>query len=132
MYIFLDVLLSLLHSLLIVFVLAGWAMKQTRRAHLTLIGLTVFSWIGLGYWYGFGYCPLTDWHWQVKRKLGQSGLPSSYVKYYLDSATGLEWDASLVDASVAGLGLAALSLNLIKTKLESDQGQPAAPSETRR
>ncbi len=119
MYLFLDVLLALLHLLLIVFVLTGWAMKQTRRAHLTLLGLTAFSWLGLGYWYGFGYCPLTDWHWQVKRKLGESGLPGSYVKYYLDSVTGSDWDAFLIDASVAGLGLAALSLNLIIARLES-------------
>ena len=119
MYILLDVVLSLLHWLLIVFVLAGWAMKQTRRAHLTLLGLTAFSWVGLGYWYGFGYCPLTDWHWQLKRKLGGSGLPGSYVKYYLDSATGSDWDPFLVDASVAGLGLAALGLNLIIAGLES-------------
>ncbi len=125
MYILLDTLLSLLHWLLIVFVLTGWAMKRTRKAHLTLLGLTVFSWLGLGYWLGFGYCLLTDWHWQVKRNLGQSGLPSSYVKYCLDSATDLDWDAFLVDSSVTGLGLAALSLNLIAKKLESSESFPA-------
>ncbi len=119
MYLFLDALLSLLHFLLIAFVLTGWALKRTRRAHLTLMGLTAFSWLGLGYWYGLGYCPLTDWHWQVKRKLGETGLPSSYIKYYLDSTTGSDWNSSLVDTAVGSLGFAALSLNLIVGKLES-------------
>ena len=70
MYIFLDALLFLLHSLLIIFVLTGWAIKKTRKTHLTLLGLTLFSRLGLGYWYRFGYCPLTDWHWQLKRRQG--------------------------------------------------------------
>ena len=124
MYLFLDVFFFLLHSLLMVFVLTGWAMKRTRKAHLVLLGLTMLSWLGLGPWYGFGYCPFTDWHWQVKRKLGEYELPSSYVKYYLDSSTGLDWDAFLIDVSVAGFGLAALSLNLIKARLESDATIP--------
>ena len=120
MYLFLDVFFFLLHSLLIAFVMTGWAMKRTRKAHLGLLGLTMLSWLGLGTWYGFGYCPFTDWHWQVKRKLGEFELPGSYVKYYLDSATGWNWDGFLVDLSVAGVGLAALGLNLIKARLESD------------
>ncbi len=124
MYLFLDIFFLLFHSLLIVFLLAGWALKRTRKAHRLLILLTVFSWLGLGMWYGFGYCPLTDWHWQVKRKLGETELPISYVKYYLDSATGLDWDAFLVDASVAALGLAALGLNLLKARLESNTAMP--------
>ena len=125
MYLFLDALLSLLHLLVIVFVLTGWAMKRTRKAHLILLGLTLFSWLGLGYRYGLGYCPLTDWHWQVKRKLGETGLPSSYIKYYLDSGTGADWNSSLVDAAVGGLGVVALSLNLIARKLESRRSFPA-------
>ncbi len=124
MYLFLDVFFLLLHWLLIVFVLTGWAMKRTRKAHLGLLGLTMLSWLGLGTYYGFGYCPFTDWHWQVKRKLGESELPSSYVKYYLDSATGLNWDGFVVDVSVTAIGLAALSLNLIMARLESRSAVP--------
>lgn len=40
--------------------------------------------MGLGYFYGWGYCLLTDWHWEIKRKLGEVDLPSSFVSYSLD------------------------------------------------
>lgn len=113
MYLFLDVFLLLVHLLLILFVLAGWAFPRSRRAHLALIILMIASWIGLGSCYGLGYCPLTDWHWQVKRQLGQSNLPASYIKYYLDLLTGQDWDPLVVDTAVAGLGLTAFSLNLL-------------------
>ena len=33
--------------------------------------------VGLGAVYGWGYCPCTDWHWDVKRRLGETGLPRS-------------------------------------------------------
>ena len=63
--------------------------------------------------YGWGYCPLTDWHWQVKRALGETGLPASWVKYYLDRITGISWDTALVDALVIGSALAALLLSVV-------------------
>lgn len=37
--------------------------------------------------YGRGYCPCNDWYWQVKRELGETGLPASYIKYFLDLTT---------------------------------------------
>jgi hypothetical protein len=70
------------------------------------------SWFGLALFYGFGYCPSTDWHWQVKRARGETGLPNSYVKYYLDRLTGLNWDHRLVDSTVLLFGLAALGLSI--------------------
>ncbi|WP_200345934.1 DUF2784 domain-containing protein [Halochromatium glycolicum] len=104
----LDQMLLLLHAALIVFNLTGWIWRRTRRAHLLVIGLTFGSWIGLGAWYGWGYCPMTDWHWHVKAALGETGLPASYVKYYADAMTGRSWNAVLVDAWVVGLALMAL------------------------
>lgn len=107
-----DVILVAFHTALIVFNMLGWAWRRTRRFHLLTISATLLSWFGLGIAYGWGYCPLTDWHWQVKRALGEAGLPASWVKYYLDQLTGLAWNAALVDGLVIGVALAALVLSV--------------------
>ena len=112
MYTFLDVFFLVFHTALIGFNLTGWIWKKTRRLHLGVISLTIFSWVGLGFFYGFGYCPCTDWHWQVKRALGETGLPASYVKYYLDALTGWDWDPLLVDPAVGVIGLVAFGLSV--------------------
>ena len=84
---FLDVLYLWLHIIIIVFNLFGWIWRRTRRAHLLFVGITLFSWIILGFRYGFGYCFLTDWHWHVKYKLGEYDLPTSFIKYAIDQYT---------------------------------------------
>jgi len=111
MLIFLDWFFAIFHSILTLFNLLGWIWKKTRQIHLLTIGITFLSWIGLGFFYGFGYCPFTDWHWQIKRKLGQTGLPASYVKYYVDKITGLDADPFWVDACVLACALIALFLS---------------------
>jgi len=109
-----DLLFVLFHSGLVVFNLTGWAFLKTRRLHLIIISLTVGSWLGLGYFFGFGYCPSTDWHWDVKRALGEQGLPASWMKYYADYITGLSWDAGLIDmiVGIAGVGALLVSVGL--------------------
>ncbi|MCY3679565.1 MAG: DUF2784 domain-containing protein [Gemmatimonadetes bacterium] len=107
-----DLVFVAFHTALIVFNMAGWAWRRTRRFHLLTISATLLSWFGLGIAYGWGYCPLTDWHWQVKRALGETGLPASWVKYYLDQLTGVAWNAGLVDGLVIGVALAALVLSV--------------------
>ena len=109
----LDVSFFLFHTGLMVFNLTGWIWMKTRRLHLGVISLTVLSWFGLGMFYGIGYCPCTDWHWQVKRALGEGPLPASYVKYYLDRFTGLDLDPMAIDVSVAVLGVGALLVSLV-------------------
>lgn len=111
MYALLDYVFVVFHAGLVLFNLLGWAWRRTRRLHLAVISLTLFSWFGLGLVFGWGYCPLTDWHWRVKRALGETGLPASYVKYYLDRLTGSNWDAFAVDAATLGLALAAFVLS---------------------
>ena len=88
----------------------GWAWARTRRLHLFTIGATLLFWFGAGMAYGWGYCPLTDWHWRVKRALGETGLPASWIKYHIDAVTGMDWSAALVDAAVMASALAALAL----------------------
>jgi hypothetical protein len=108
----LDGLFLAFHTALTAFNLCGWLWRKTRRIHLFSIGLTFASWIGLGFVYGFGYCPLTDWHWQIKYARGEENLPASYVKYYVDRVTGLDSDPAIVDGVVLALALTALILSV--------------------
>ncbi len=105
MLVALDYLFLVLHTGLILFNLFGWAWRRTRPAHLACATLTLGSWIVLGFWYGFGYCPLTEWHWRVREGLGDSELPYSYLKFLFDRLTGLNVNARLVDAA-AGASMA--------------------------
>ncbi len=106
MNLFLDIVLTILHLFIIGFNLLGWIWKKTRKLHLVFLGLTLLSWFVLGFWHGWGYCFLTDWHWNVKRALGETDLPNSFIKYFVDGVTGRPWDAGLIDT----LTLAALLL----------------------
>lgn len=111
MYTLLDIFFVLLHGLLVLFNLTGWAWKRTRRLHLACISLTFLSWFGLGMVYGWGYCPPTEWHWHVKQRLGETNLPHSWVKYYADKLTGLSWDPVVIDTAVFVSALLALALS---------------------
>jgi len=97
MYAFLDKFFFVFHSALIVFNLFGWIWRKTRLANLVVVLLTAFSWTILGIWYGFGFCPSTEWHWQVRTKLGYYDMPSSYTKFLVDSLTGMNVSEKLVD-----------------------------------
>ncbi len=110
---FLDVFYFVLHCLLIGFNLLGWIWVRTRKIHLLVALLTGLSWTVLGIWYGLGYCPLTDWHWEVKRKLGEHDLPNSFIKYLADGLTGADFDPFVVDVAT-GVGFAlALVLSIV-------------------
>jgi len=109
MWVFLDLFFVVFHATLILFVLAGWAWRPLRRLHLLVTASVLISWFGLGVLYGVGYCPSTDWHWRVKQELGQTNLPRSWVKYYLDRTTPWDWDPFAVDLLVVAIGLAAFA-----------------------
>ncbi len=106
-----DVFFLIFHGSMVLFNLFGWISKRTRRLHLISIGITILSWFGLGIFYGWGYCPCTQWHWEIKAKLGQSDLPYSYVKYYADILTGISWHPAAVDGIVVSLGILVFSLS---------------------
>ena len=97
MYPLLDKFFFVFHSGIIVYELAGWAWKRTCVANLILMLITAFSWFILGIWYGFGYCFRTDWHYRIRIKLGYKDTPSSYVKSLIDSLSGLDMNAILID-----------------------------------
>lgn len=97
-----DLLYTGLHLVIIGFNLFGWIWPATRKLHFVLVLLTAASWLLLGLWYGIGYCPITDWQWQVKEKLGEKDLPASFIKYYADQISGRDISATLIDLVTAG------------------------------
>ena len=96
MLVFLDWFFTLFHALFTLFNLFGWAHPRTRKIHLVTISLTLLSWVGLGLFYGFGYCFLTDWHYQVLHRLGHKNLPYSYITFLLERISGTKHDDQLV------------------------------------
>ncbi len=112
MLILLNKFFFVFHSCLIVFILFGWAWRKTRLVNLVVILLTAFSWFILGIWYGYGYCPSTDWHWRVRLKLGIRDLPGSYTKFLVDSFTGGDVSQRVVDIFTLILLLMAFSFSL--------------------
>jgi hypothetical protein len=104
---FLDIFFTAFHSLLVLFNMFGWIWKKTRRLNLICILLTAASWLLLGIFYGLGYCPLTDWHFTILRKLGYTNLPDSYLSFLFTRLTGLQVNQEWVDAvTLWGLVLA--------------------------
>ena len=113
----LDILLYLAHILLIGFNLLGWMWAKTRFWHLVCVLLTALSWFVLGIWYGFGYCFLTDWQWDVKRQLGQTNLPASFIDHFVNQVLGLTVDSELIDMLTGGLfGLVAVISLLLNVR----------------
>lgn len=100
----LDLFFFFFHTGLILFNLLGWCHPLTRRWHLLTLSLTLVSWIGMGAWYGWGYCICTDMHWRVLRELGENGLPYSYITYLVERISGFSPSARTSDiAAVLGV-----------------------------
>lgn len=93
----LNIFFFFFHTALIVFNLFGWLFNKTRRLHLYSMLLLMFSWVVLGFWKGFGYCFLTDWHYQVLWSLGERDLPNSYIAFLVEQLSGWRPDAGLVN-----------------------------------
>lgn len=97
---FLDILLTVVHLAVIVFNLFGWIPRATRRANFVLILLTTASWFLLGLWFGMGYCPITDWQWSVKERLGERNLPGNFVEYFAEKLSGHDFEPGFVDLMI--------------------------------
>lgn len=100
------------HVTLIIFNLFGWIPKKLRKWNLIALTLTAFSWFVLGIFYGFGYCFLTDWHWQVREKLGYSTDSNSYIHFLITELTGISIDENLVDTFTAIFFFIAFALSI--------------------
>ena len=136
--VFLDHAFLVAHTALIFFNLFGWAWRRTLRLNLLSIFLTAGSWVAFAPWYGLGYCPCTDWHWQVKWALGQTDLPNNYLTYLFDAWTGIAVSDEFAFWLAWGALLPALALSVWlnlkgrrsgkKNEKQTSQ-RPPAPSE---
>lgn len=111
LYELLDIFFIVFHTSIILFNCLGWIWKVTRKWNLLLLVLTGLSWTVLGIWYGFGYCPCTDWHWDVLEELGRRPQMSSYIEYLIERLTWIEISGSTANTVtlVVFLGLLLIS-----------------------
>ena len=109
---FLDIFFTVFHTCIVLFNLFGWIWKKTRLANLITLLVTAGSWGILGIFYGFGYCPFTDWHFSVLEKLGYTNLPDSYLSFLFTRLTGLPIDQTLVDTVTLWGLIVALAFSL--------------------
>lgn len=96
------------HTALIIFNLFGWIPVRTRKLNLITLLLTFGSWVLLGIWMGWGYCFLTDLHYEVLERLGEHNLPNSYIAFLTERITG--WLPSTALSNTLTLFLAILAL----------------------
>jgi hypothetical protein len=108
-----DIFFVAFHTTLTLFNAIGWIWRKTRKLNLITLSLTGGSWFILGLFYGIGYCPLTEWHFQVLRKLGNYNLPYSYIEYLTERITPFNPDPELVDAVTVVVFFLALALSII-------------------
>lgn len=99
-YRLLNGLFHVVHVTIILFIMLGWIVPSLRIAHLALVLLTLSSWFILGQWLGTGYCPVSDWHWKLKAALGEGKPNGTYIHQLLQTLTGRELKADVVDKCV--------------------------------
>jgi hypothetical protein len=113
----LDWVLTIVHALVVLGNLVLWIPRRTLRVHLVLVLCTTASWLGLGAFYGIGYCFLTDWHWRIKHELGERGLPGSFIEYSLERLTGRDLDAGAIKYLTVVAFAVAGSISLLRNYL---------------
>ena len=121
----LDILLVAFHTALILFNLLGWLHPRTRRLNLFTLLLTGLSWTLLGLFYGFGYCPFTDWHFMVLDRLGTPTPFTSYIPYFLDRMLGVRVSDGLADRLTLWCYLAALACSVSVNFLFKKRARPS-------
>ena len=117
------------HNLLILFNMTGWIWPRTRKLHLVTLGATLFSWIVMGAWYGWGYCLCADWHFQIRRQLGIHDHESSYMELLLNRIPGVTVTRRFADVvTVSGLVLILMATTWVWIRHFSvGRGRPGQP-----
>ena len=113
LYHILDVFFLAFHIALIPFNLFGWIFRPLRKWNLMTLGLTAFSWFILGIFYGFGYCFLTDWHWQIREKLGYANPYNSYIHFLIETLFDVQVSPALVEKCTAIFFAAAVIMSIV-------------------
>jgi hypothetical protein len=134
--VFLDAAFFVFHTAWIAFNCLGWIWRRTRPWQLLTVSLTALSWVGLGLFYGWGYCPCTDWHWQVRARLGYVD-PPSYIQLLVAQLTGVQLGTieantlAVVTLAIAGvLGVIFASADRLHAPRDPDPARPDAPTRT--
>lgn len=110
---FLNIFFFVFHTLFTLFNMVGWIFPRTRKLHLITLSLTACSWFILGIWYGWGYCACTDWHWDVRDKLGYEDRSHSYIHFLILKLTGANLDPRLVEQGTLFVFLASFVLSIV-------------------
>jgi hypothetical protein len=108
----LNVLFFGVHTLWTGFNCVGWIWRRTRPWHLATLSVTGASWFVLGIWYGWGYCPCTDWHWRVRERLGYVD-PPSYTQLLVRELTGFDPGTQTADVVTVAVFAASFLLSTV-------------------
>ena len=92
-----NILFHFVHLAIIFFFLFGWLAGKTLLAHFILSILILLSWCGLGIFYGFGYCLVTDIQWKIKKRMDEKPYTEYYIKYMIDKVTGFDTNPNTVN-----------------------------------
>lgn len=114
------------HSSWILFNCVGWIWRKTRLWHLVTVSLTALSWFGLGIWYGWGYCPCTDWHWQVRARLGHED-PPSYIQLMIRELFGIDVGPNRANALALGTLTAAAVISILLNVVDRRRSNHSRP-----
>jgi uncharacterized protein DUF2784 len=115
------------HSSWILFNCIGGMWRETRGWQLVTVALTALSWFGLGIWYGWGYCPCTEWHWQVRARLGHHD-PPSYIQLLIRELIGVDLGPEPANA----LALVTLTVVAVVSVVLNIRDRRAVSTATRR
>lgn len=94
----------------------GFIPGRCQRLFILTYTTTIVSWLGFGLQYGLGYCFLTDWHWQLKRDMGEHNLPPSYIHYISETWLNLDLSRGAIDMGVAMIFIALLLVYIVNIK----------------
>jgi len=98
--------------MIILFNLFGWIFSAAKKAHFFSILITAFCWFILGIWFGWGYCPLTDWQWHIKARLGKTNLPASFITWSANELTGTRFSDTFINLLTLLLFIAAAAISV--------------------
>jgi len=118
---FLDIMFDILHILLVIFIVSGWLFPDLRKMHLVVVLLTGCSWIIFGN--ELNNCILTEWHFNILRKMGIINLPDTYTQYALKRITGLAIPKTTALLITRICWLLSLFLSITWLKIESSQNK---------
>ncbi len=108
----LDAAFHPVHAAIILLSTLGWVFPPTRRIGLAIQVLVLFSWFGLGWFRGFGYCLATDWHTRIQLCRGKQGFPHGYIRFLYERLAGIESEPAATNLITMAVFFVALACSL--------------------